>query len=100
MSGQLAHEKSDVHPLAEQAGAQLGDGGAVPGMEGVEEVGEQFLSGQAQHFAGHGAGEVVAAQGQGLVQKGHAVAHAARGPARDEAHGAFLEGDVLLVQDL
>ena len=28
------------------------------------------------------------------------VAHAARGPARDEAHGAFLEGDVLLVQDL
>ena len=100
MSGQLAHEKSDVHPLAEQAGAQLGDGGAVPGMEGVEEVGEQFLSGQSQHFAGHGAGEVVAAQGQGLVQKGHAVAHAARGPARDEAHGAFLEGDVLLVQDL
>ena len=97
MPGQLAHEKADVHSLAEQAGAQLRDGRAVPGVEGVEKVGEQFLSGQSQHFAGHGAGEMVTAQGQGLVQQGHAVAHAARGPARDEAHGAFLEGDVLLL---
>ena len=69
MSGQLAHRKIRCPPWRNRLAHSWGDGGAVPGMEGASEVGEQFLSGQSQHFAGHGAGEVVAAQGQGLVQR-------------------------------
>ena len=96
--GQFAEEKAEIHATLQQFLRQRGNGEAVLSLECVEKALIELLSGKAEHAAGGGFGQVVAAEGQRLAEQGHAVAHASGGTARKEADGVFLERDAFLVE--
>lgn len=96
--GQFAEEKAEIHATLQQFLRQRGNGEAVLSLECVEKALIKLLSGKAEHAAGGGFGQVVAAEGQRLAEQGHAVAHASGGTARKEADGVFLERDAFLVE--
>ena len=98
VSGQFAHEKAYIHALLQNLAAKLGHGGAVLRMQGFEKFGKHLLPGQAQHLSRGGGRELFAAQGQRLIQQRHAVAHAARRAAGQQAHGAVFKRDVFFAQ--
>ena len=95
---QFADEKAYVHALLQYLATEVGHGCAVLRVQGREKIAEHFLSGQAKHLPCGGCGQFRPAEGQGLIQQGHAVAHAASGPAGQQAHGAFFKVDAFLAQ--
>ena len=95
---QFAHKKADVHALLQNLRAEVCYGGAVLPVQGGKQLGKQFLPRKAQHLPRGGHGQLLTAQGEGLVEQRHAVAHAACGAAGDKAHRPFFKGGVFLAQ--
>ena len=94
--GQFAEEKAEIHATLQQFLRQRGNGEAVLSLECVEKALIKLLSGKAEHAAGGGFGQVVAAEGQRLAEQEHAVAHASGGTALTQANGVFSEGVLTL----
>ena len=98
MAGQLPHKKADVHALSGDTAGQLRHGRTVAGQQGLEKLHKEFLPGQTQHLAHRMGSQLVATQGQGLIQQRHAVAHASGGAAGNEPDGPLVKVNVLLMQ--
>lgn len=80
--GQFAEEKAEIHATLQQFLRQRGNGEAVLSLECVEKALIKLLSGKAEHAAGGGFGQVVAAEGQRLAEPGTCCR------ARFRRHGA------------
>ena len=107
--GQGVGEVQEVAEHEAEVGAALmravGDGqggGGLAGHDGLQQVEHGGAVGEAEHV-GHGGGAdgAIPARtlGDGLVQKGKAVAHGAVGGAGDQVQGAPVHGHALLHGD-
>jgi len=99
-AGELAQKEAQVQALVQDLAQEPDHPGQVPGMQDLHEGEEHVLAGQAQEAAHVGLHQAGLAEGQGLAQERHAVAHAARGPAGDELYRAGLEVHGLQAEDL
>ena len=100
-TAQLSQEEAHIGPLRQKFAHKHRDARGIVRGQSREYPVHHFLTGKAQHFAGHAGGERFVgrtAQRQHLTEQAHGIAHGTGGTAGDEMSGLLLEGTALAAE--
>lgn len=84
----------------EQVGGALEGGGQIAVGEGIDEIEDELLVGQAEHLLEDLGGEWGLSGGEQAVEQGQAVAHGAVGESGDLEEDGVVGLDFFLVEDV